>query len=55
MFVLLAQAQKNFAVKQFQRNQLRKLQAFRQKLPPPDQEQQKRAAEETVQQRQVFF
>ena len=51
MFVLLAQAQKSFAVKQFERDQLRKLLAFRQTLPPPDQEQQKRAAEETTQQR----
>ena len=52
MLVLLAQAQKSFAVKQFERDQLRKLLAFRQTLPPPDQEQQKRAAEETTQQRQ---
>ena len=52
MFVLLVQAQKNFAVKQFQRNQLRKLHVFLQKLPSPDQEQQKRAAEETAQQSQ---
>ena len=49
---MLAQAQKSFAVKQFERDQLRKLLAFRQTLPPPDQEQQKRAAEETTQQRQ---
>ena len=50
---MLAQAQGNFAVKQFQRNQLRKLHAFVQKLSLPDQEQQKRrAAEETAQQSQ---
>ena len=52
MFVLLAQAQKSYAVKQFERDQLRKLHAFLQTLPSPDPEQQKRAAEETTQQRQ---
>ena len=48
---MLAQAHKSYAVKLFERNQLRKKHAFEQTLPPPDQEQQKRAAEETTQQR----
>ena len=52
MFVLLAQAEKSFTVKQFKRDQLRKLHAFLRTLPSPDPEQQKRAAEETTQQSQ---
>ena len=39
-------------MKQFERDQLRKLHAFVQTLPSPDPEQQKRSAEETTQQRQ---
>ena len=46
MFVLLAQAEKSLTVKQFKREQQRKLHAFLLTLPPPDPEQQKRAAEE---------
>ena len=52
MFVLLAQAEKSLTVKQFKREQQRKLHAFLLTLPPPDPEQQKRAAEEAIQIRQ---
>ena len=48
MFVLLAQAEKSFTVKQYECDQLRKRNGFLQNLPSPDPKQQKRFAEEAT-------
>ena len=52
MFVLLAQAEKRYTVKKYERDQLRKRHGFLYNLPSPDPKQQKRFAEEATQQRQ---